>query len=140
MLKEYNLQEETVAGLRKILLVEDNPELRKMYETFLVLNGFTVAGAVDGEDGLEKARAFAPDLIFLDIMMPKKDGFEVLNILRRDPSYNCTTCKIVMLTNLGDSKLTPAMRNDMDGYVIKAEIVLSDLLEVIKSLEAPDAA
>lgn len=66
-------------------------------------------------------------------MMPKKDGFEVLKLLRHDPTYNCTKAKIVMLTNLGDSKVTPQQRQDMDGYVIKAEIVLSDLLEVIKS-------
>ena len=121
------------AGLRKILLVEDNPELRHMYQTFLELNGFTVGTAIDGEDGLNQAREFIPDLIFLDIMMPKKDGFEVLKILRHDPAYNCTKCKIVMLTNLGDSKVTRQQREDMDGYVIKAEIVLSDLLEVIKS-------
>lgn len=126
-----------MAGLRKILLVEDNPELRKMYETFLKLNGFTVAIAVDGEDGIAKAQDFRPDLIFLDIMMPKKDGFEVLKILRHEPEYHCTQTKIVMLTNLGDSKLTPQIRKDMDGYVIKAEIVLSDLLEVIKSLDKP---
>lgn len=126
-----------MAGLRKILLVEDNPELRKMYETFLTLNGYTIATAVDGEDGIIKARDFKPDLIFLDIMMPKKDGFEVLKILRHDPDYNCTRTKIVMLTNLGDSKLSAETRKDMDGYVIKAEIVLSDLVEVIKSLEKP---
>jgi len=124
-----------MAGLRKILLVEDNLELRKMYETFLTLNGFTIVSAIDGEDGVAKAREFKPDLIFLDIMMPKMDGFEVLKILRHDPSYNCTKTKIVMLTNLGDSKLSPQTRKDMDGYVIKAEIVLSDLLEVIKSLD-----
>ena len=123
-----------MAGLQKILLVEDNLELRKMYETFLTLNGFVIASAVDGEDGIAKARDFKPDLIFLDIMMPKMDGFEVLKILRHDPSYNCTKAKIVMLTNLGDSKLSAQTRKDMDGYVIKAEIVLSDLLEVIKSL------
>lgn len=123
-----------MAGLQKILLVEDNLELRKMYETFLTLNGFVIASAIDGEDGIAKARDFKPDLIFLDIMMPKMDGFEVLKILRHDPSYNCTKAKIVMLTNLGDSKLSAQTRKDMDGYVIKAEIVLSDLLEVIKSL------
>jgi CheY-like chemotaxis protein len=128
-----------MAGLRKILLVEDNPELRKMYETFLTLNGFTVAIAVDGEEGMAVAREFRPDLIFLDIMMPKKDGYEVLKLLRHDPAYNCTRTKIVMLTNLGDSKVTPEQRKDMDGYVIKAEIVLKDLLEVIKSLETPKA-
>lgn len=125
-----------MAGLRKILLVEDNPELRKMYETFLTFNRFTVATAIDGEDGLKVARNFKPDLIFLDIMMPKKDGFEVLRTLRHDPLYNCTAAKIVMLTNLGDSKVEPDLRKDMDGYVIKAEIVLSDLLQVIKSLES----
>lgn len=124
-----------MAGLRKILLVEDNVELRKMYETFLKLNGYTVAVASDGDEGLEVARTFLPDLTFLDIMMPKKDGFEVLKILRHNPSYNCTKTKIVMLTNLGDIKVTPEQRHDMDGYVIKAEIVLSDLLEVIKSLQ-----
>ncbi len=124
-----------MAGLRKILLVEDNPELRKMYETFLTLNGFTIISAIDGEDGITKARDFKPDLIFLDIMMPKIDGFEVLKMLRHDPEYNCTKTKIVMLTNLGDSKISAQTRKDMDGYVIKAEIVLSDLLEVIKSLD-----
>lgn len=106
-----------------------------MYETFLHLNGYALQTAIDGEDGLAKAREFKPDLIFLDIMMPKKDGFEVLKILRHDPAYNCTKTKIVMLTNLGDSKLSAETRKDMDGYVIKAEIVLSDLIEVIKSLD-----
>ena len=125
-----------MAGLHKILLVEDNAELRDMYKIFLELNGFKVAVAVDGEDGLALAKAFRPDLIFLDIMMPKKDGFEVLKLLRHDPAYGCTTVKIVLLTNLGSStKVSAEIRKDMDGYVIKAEIVLTDLLDIIKSLE-----
>lgn len=123
-----------MAGLHKILLVEDAIELRNMYETFLKINNFSVAVASDGQEALEIAKKFRPDLIFLDIMMPKLDGFEVLKILRHQPEYNCTRSKIVMLTNLGDSKITSAQRHDMDGYVIKAEIVLSDLLEVIESL------
>jgi DNA-binding response OmpR family regulator len=125
-----------VAGLRKILLVEDNLDLRNLYEIFLKHHKFDVATAVDGEDALRAAKEYKPDLVLLDIMMPKKDGFEVLQELRHDPQYGCTKTKIVLLTNLGDgSKLTAETKQDMDGYVIKAEIVLDDLLDIIKSLE-----
>jgi len=125
-----------VAGLRKILLVEDNLELRNLYEIFLKQHGYDVATAADGEQGLEAAKQYKPDLIFLDVMMPKKNGFEVLKILRHDPSYGCTKTKIVILTNLGDSgKVSADVRRDMDGYVIKAEIELGSLLEIIKSFE-----
>ena len=125
-----------MAGLQKILLVEDNAQLVEIYVLFLKQNGFQVATAADGDEALVVAKAYKPDLIFLDVMMPKKDGFEVLKILRSNPEYNCSTAKIVMLTNLGDaSKVSPQVHKDMDGYVIKAEIVLSDLLDIIKSLE-----
>lgn len=125
-----------MAGLRKILLVEDNPQLIDIYLYFLRQNGYEVATAIDGDQALETAKTFQPDLIFLDIMMPKKDGFEVLKLLRHNTEFNCTGAKIVMLTNLGDaSKVNPEVSKDMDGYVIKAEIVLNDLIDIIKSLE-----
>ena len=125
-----------MAGLRKILLVEDNLELRNLYEIFLKQHGFDVATAADGDQGLEVAKEYHPDLVFLDVMMPKKNGFEVLKILRHDPSYGCTKSRIVILTNLGDSsKVSDDVRRDMDGYMIKAEIELGSLLEVIKSFE-----
>lgn len=125
-----------MAGLQKILLVEDNNELRELYQIFLIDNGYTVYVAVDGEDGLEKARALQPEFIFLDVMMPKHNGFEVLKILRHDPSYNCTKARIVMLTNLGSvTKVSEEVRRDMDGYVVKAEIQLVDLLDVIHSFD-----
>ncbi len=125
-----------MAGLQKILLVEDSAELRNLYKLFLERHHFTVATAIDGEDGLEVAKTYKPDLIFLDIMMPKKDGFEVLKILRHDPAYHCTSSKIVLLTNLGDgTKISESTRQDMDGYVVKAEITLTDLLDIITSLE-----
>jgi len=125
-----------VAGLRKILLVEDNVELRTIYEQFLTHRGFDIASAIDGEDALAKAKALHPDLIFLDIMMPNLDGIRVLKLLRHDDTYGCTKTKIVLLTNLGDaSQVDDEIKKDMDGYVIKAEINLSDLVEIIKSFE-----
>ena len=125
-----------MAGLQKILLVEDNLELRNLYEIFLKQHGFDVALAGDGDEALETAKQYKPDLIFLDVMMPKKNGLEVLKILRHDPSYGCTKARIVILTNLGDSgKVSPDIRADMDGYVIKAEIELRSLLDIIKSFQ-----
>lgn len=125
-----------MAGLRKILLVEDNLQLRDIYEYFLKHHGYEVKTAIDGEQGLQAAKDFKPDLVLLDIMMPQKDGFEVLKELRHNPEYHCMKSKIVILTNLGDStKVDEQVSNDIDGYVVKAEIVLSDLLDIIASLE-----
>jgi CheY-like chemotaxis protein len=125
-----------MAGLQKILLVDDNQQLLGIYTEFFKMHGYNVEVAHDGEEALEQAKKFQPDLVFLDVMMPKKDGFEVLKLLRHDEQYNSTKAKIVLLTNLGDSsKVSPEVQKDMDGYVIKAEIVLTDLLEIIKSLE-----
>lgn len=128
-----------MAGLQKILLVEDNIELRSIYEQYLKRRGYTVTVAVDGEDALRLGKEFRPELIFLDIMMPKIDGLKVLKMLRHDEEYGCTRAKIVLLTNLGDaSRVDPKVQKDMDGYVIKAEINLSDLIDIIKSFEGPE--
>jgi adenylate cyclase len=125
-----------VVGSQKILLVEDNLELRTIYEQYLRRRGYDIVSAMDGEEGLELAKKTHPGLIFLDIMMPKVDGLNVLKILRHDESYGCTKSKIVLLTNLGDaSRVDPKVQKDMDGYVIKAEIKLSDLIDIIKSFE-----
>lgn len=127
-----------MAGLRKILLVEDNFELRSLYETYLKAHGLEVATAGDGEEGVNVAGTYHPDFIFLDIMMPKMDGFQVLRELRHNEAHGCTKTRIVILTNLGDpSKVTPEVERDMDGYVVKAEIQLADLLEIIHSFEQP---
>jgi len=125
-----------MGGLRKILIVEDSIELRDIYKLFFTQKGFEVETALDGDAGLEKAKEFQPDLVFIDIMMPKRDGYDVLKQLRHNPEYGCMKAKLVILTNLGDaSKVSPEVSHDMDGYVIKAEVDLPDLLDVIKSLE-----
>lgn len=125
-----------MVGSQKILLVEDNLELRAIYEQYLRRRGYDIVSAVDGEEGLKLAKEIRPGLIFLDIMMPKVDGLKVLKLLRHDETYGCTKAKIVLLTNLGDAtRVDPKVQKDMDGYVIKAEIKLSDLIDIIKSFE-----
>jgi CheY-like chemotaxis protein len=127
---------DATAGLRKILLVEDDAPIREMYKLFLEGKGYTIGTAADGDEALSTAKTFHPDLIFLDIMMPKRDGLEVLRILRSDPSYGCTTCKIVLLTNLGDNAIAERFQGQIDGYAIKAEISLDDLVNIIRSFTA----
>lgn len=125
-----------MVGSQKILLVEDNLELRGIYEQYLKRRGYDIVSAGDGDEGLKKAKELHPGLIFLDIMMPKLDGLKVLKLLRHDETYGCTRSKIVLLTNLGDaSRVDPKVQKDMDGYVIKAEINLPDLIDIIKSFD-----
>ena len=123
------------AGLQRILLVEDDISIREMYRLYLQDKGYIVGVAADGDEALVVAKSFRPDLIFLDIMMPKRDGLEVLQILRTDPSYGCTKCRIVMLTNLGDNTIAHRIQPLIDGYAIKAEIGLADLVGIIHSFE-----
>jgi CheY-like chemotaxis protein len=129
-----------VAGLQKILIVEDNAPLRDMYVAFLHSHGYVLAEAGDGEAALSVAASFQPDLVFLDIMLPKLNGLEVLKKLRHDPQYNRTHAKIVLLTNLSiDNNATKDWDKDADGYVLKAEIVPTEIFEIIKSFDTTDA-
>jgi CheY-like chemotaxis protein len=129
-----------VVGPQQILLVEDDLLIREMYQLYLEDKGYHIGTASDGDEALEAAKTFKPDLIFLDIMMPKRNGLEVLDILRSDPSYGCQTCKIVLLTNLGDNTVAEKVKDKIDGYAVKAEITLADLVNIIKSFERPQAA
>ncbi len=127
------IKETTVAGLQRILLVEDNVSLQDIYTQYLKHRGYTVASAVDGYKALEAAKAFSPELVFLDIMMPGMNGFDVAKKLRSDPQYNCTRARIVLLSNLGRDKVPAELNQVVDGYALKAEIQLSDLIKIINS-------
>ena len=83
--------------MAKILLVEDEELLRKIYRKKLELGNFEVEIAADGEEGFAKAIEFKPDLILLDIVMPKLNGMEVLKKIKADPVINWIP--VVMLTN-----------------------------------------
>lgn len=116
---------------KKILLVEDDDNLAGVYSVRLEAEGFKVARVANGEDALAKAIEYKPDLILLDIMMPKVSGFDVLDILRNTPET--TKTKVIMLTALGqDSDKAKAMQMGADDYLVKSQVVVADVVDTIK--------
>ena len=77
----------------KILIVEDEERIRKVVRSFLVKNGYIVREAADGEEGLDLFYEWNPDLVLLDVMMPKKDGYEVCRAIKSEK-----TTPVLMLT------------------------------------------
>lgn len=119
------------ARKKKILLVEDDKGLSAVYNTRLQAEGFDVRHVPDGEDALTNALEFKPDLILLDVMMPKISGFDVLDILRNTPETN--NIRIIMLTALSqESDIEKAKSLGVDDYLVKSQVVIADVVERIK--------
>ena len=115
---------------RRILLAEDDRFLRKAAETALKRQAFTVLAAVDGEEALRMARAEAPDLILLDLIMPKLQGFEVLRALKADAATAATP--VIILSNLvQDSDVKQAMEAGAACYFVKANLSLQALVKQV---------
>jgi len=116
--------------MTRVLLVEDNADLAAGLRYNLELEGYDVLHADDGLTGLEAARTASPDLIILDAMLPRMDGFQVLRSLRGEGS----SVPVLMLTALGEEEdKVRGFRLDADQYVTKPFHLL-ELLERVKSL------
>lgn len=116
---------------KKILLVEDDDGLANVYQTRLQAEGFDVKRVPNGEDALAAAMAFRPDLVLLDVMMPKVSGFDVLDILRNTPET--ANIKVIMLTALSqESDKQRATSLGVDDYLVKSQVVIADVVERIK--------
>jgi DNA-binding response OmpR family regulator len=116
---------------KKILLVEDDGTLASVYKSRLELEGFLVEHVANGELALSKAIDFKPDLIVLDAMMPKINGFDVLDILRNTPET--MNVRVVMLTALSQPKdKQRAEALGADDYLVKSQVVISDVVDRIK--------
>lgn len=125
-----------MAGLKNILVVEDDPSIRDMYRMALANAQYSVEVADSADEMYAKLDLFQPDCIFLDVMLPNVSGLEILKELRTNPAHGCMNAKIVVLTNLAQRSVADnAMDNGADGFIIKAEILPKDLDKVIKSLE-----
>lgn len=117
----------------KIILIEDDEFVRKMYEIGLGNAGFEVISAINGEDGLKLIQEVPSDLVFLDIIMPKFNGFEVLKKLNElDIIKNL---KVVMLTNLEqESDLSKALELGAKDYIVKSDSTIKEIVKKIKKI------
>jgi CheY-like chemotaxis protein len=116
---------------KTILLVEDDDNLANVYQTRLEGEGFKVVRVANGEDALQTALQAKPDLILLDVMMPKVSGFDVLDILRNTPETADT--KVIMLTALSqDADKERAESLGVNDYLIKSQVVIADVVDRIK--------
>ena len=95
--------------------------------------GFEVVVAVDGEEGIRKAKSEKPDLVLLDIIMPKKDGYEVIKEMKE--SEEMKNIPIILLTNLGSiNDIEKALELGATTYLVKADYKLEEITQKIKSV------
>ena len=120
--------------MAKILLVDDDPLLVRMYQKKLENDGYEVGTADDGDIALNKVKEFKPDLILLDVMMPKVNGYEVLKSLKADK--NTQNIPVIMLTNVGSSDDDVQKGLDLGAvaYLIKASNRPSTVVSKVKEI------
>lgn len=117
--------------MKKILLVEDDPFLAEMYTTKLKQDGYEVMAADDGENALGVLAGNAVDLVLLDVVMPRMDGWEVLKKLKENQTWR--SLPVVMLTNLGQKDdIDKGKKLGADGYLVKAHFTPSEVAEKVK--------
>ncbi len=117
--------------MTKILIVEDEPTLHKALEEFLTEEKFTILNAFDGEEGVKIAKEKMPDLILLDIVLPKKDGYEVLDILKADEKTK--KIPVILLTNLESMEnVQKAFDKGATTYLVKSNYKLEEIVKKVK--------
>jgi DNA-binding response OmpR family regulator len=117
----------------KVLLVEDDNNLREIYEARLMAEGYEIALAQDGEEALVVAKKEHPDLIISDVMMPRVSGFDMLDILRNTDGLKDT--KVIMLTALGQAEdRSRADQLGADRYLVKSQVTLEDIVKSAQDL------
>ena len=116
-----------------VLIVEDEKMLAEMYATKFAMENFTAETANDGIAGLEAAKRLHPDMILLDIIMPKMDGFAVLKELRKDPTLKDTP--VILLTNLGqDEDVKKGKELEATDYFVKANHTPAEVVVKVKQV------
>ena len=118
---------------KNILLVEDDDFLSSLLKNRLQKEGFEVGIAKDGEQALEALKLKRPNLILLDIILPKKSGFEVMEEMRNDPQMQSNEPPIIIISNLGQPEdVARGQELGAIEYFIKAKTSIDDLVQKIR--------
>ncbi len=126
--------------MNHVLIVEDEDFLIRTLEDNLVAEGYTTDIAVNGEEAVEKVRKKKPNLILLDILMPKEDGFYVLGEIKKNPEWKLIP--VIVLSNLEkDATIKRALEMGADDYFVKSQHPIQEIIEKVKDyLEGRKAA
>ena len=117
--------------MKKILMIEDDRFLRKIYRDKLTRAGFDFIEATNGEEGLNKVISESPDLVLLDLILPRKNGFDVLIEMKRNK--NTKNIPVIILSNLGQElDIKRGLGLGAQNYLVKTDISLSEVVEKIK--------
>ncbi|MBU0671291.1 MAG: response regulator [Patescibacteria group bacterium] len=117
----------------KIGLVEDDKFLSKMYQSKLGMEGFEVFAAYDGQEGLDMVRAKKPDIVLLDLVLPKLEGWDVLKALKDD--LNTKDIPVIILSNLGQEEdVRKGQAMGAADYLIKAHFIPKEVIEKIRTI------
>ncbi|OHA53342.1 MAG: hypothetical protein A3A30_02390 [Candidatus Terrybacteria bacterium RIFCSPLOWO2_01_FULL_48_14] len=117
--------------MARILLVEDDPFLARAYEVKFSSEGLDFSLAKTGQEGLEKLKAEKPDILLLDIMLPGRSGFEVLEEMQKDEALK--QVPVVVLSNLGqDEDIQRALSLGAKEYLIKTDVKLEDVAQTVR--------
>lgn len=119
------------SSLRRILVAEDDKAYANIYRVKLTNEGFSVDIATHGEEAITKARATKPDLILLDLIMPQKDGFDVLEALKSDNALK--KIPVIIFSNLSQNEdLERAKKMGAADYLVKANISIHEMVDKVK--------
>jgi DNA-binding response OmpR family regulator len=117
--------------MTKIAIIEDDATISQMYRMKFEADGFDVQLANDGERGVALVKHFAPDLILLDLQMPKKTGHQALQEIRAEPWGKDTP--VIILTNLGEEEAPKELRSlGIESYIVKAELTPRQVVQRVK--------
>lgn len=118
---------------KNILIVEDDSVLQKTMQEYLQMEGFVANVASDGDEAMKLAKELKPDLILLDIVLPKKDGYEIIQEVRADDVIG--KVPIMLLTNLGGiNDVEKALGLGATTYLVKADYTLEEVANKVKEL------